>query len=192
VRQEIQAAGKWPQALVEIPKAEETVKNDDAKTNDAKKVEPIKVDEADKSDDDPIGIGAGVEELLEKAIERGRAEGVAIGKADALNAIEESMRTITAKLTQSEKNERKIQSAYDVLSAKYEALKKSCDEQVKVLTAKLDEVTAKNQKFLAGALSFSPDVMTWAEAIRACAGSYEQAAKKYPELRKAFIEQNKK
>lgn len=189
VRQEIQAAGKWPQALVDIPKMEE--KHEDEQADLPKTDGETSADNADKPADD-AGIDAGLVEMLGKATERGRIEGVAIGKADASKELQSGIDSLTAKLAMAEKNERKIQGAYDSLKARYAVLEKSCEEQVKVLTAKLDEVTARNQKFLVGALSFSPDVQTWEEAIRACAGSYEQAAKKYPELRKAFNAKNNK
>ena len=186
VRAEIEASGKWPQALVEIPKQEES-KDENATDEGAKVDEPAKVDPPAKPEDDAV-----LQSMLTAAVERGRVDGISVGRAEAHAETTEGMKSLESKLKAAEKIAAKYQGERDALSAKLSALEKSSLEQVKVLTEKLDAATARASKFLSGALSFSPDVQTWEEAIKACDGDYAKAAKKYPELKKAFNEKNRK
>ena len=80
----------------------------------------------------------------------------------------------------------KHQGERDRAIAKNETDAKLAADQIKTLTEKLDTATARVRKFLDGALAFSPSVESWADALKACGGDYEKAAKAYPELKRAF------
>lgn len=80
----------------------------------------------------------------------------------------------------------KHQGERDKAIAKNETDARLAADQIKTLTEKLDTATARVRKFLDGALAFSPSVDTWADALKACGGDYEKAAKQYPELKRAF------
>ena len=42
-------------------------------------------------------------------------------------------------------------------------------------------------QYLAGALTFQPEILTWAQAMEVCGGDYAKAAKQYPQLREQYV-----
>jgi hypothetical protein len=133
-----------------------------------------------------------VDPAIEEAYQRGLKDGNAIGRSELTAEMTEKQEAAAKKIGKIEAVARTYQGEADSLKAKIASMESVHAAQVKVLTDSLNEATVRVRKFLDGALSFSPDVMTWAEAMRACNGDYEKAAKQYPDLKKAFIEQENK
>lgn len=94
-------------------------------------------------------------------------------KIDGLNALAAQM--------QSERDK-----ARDELAKAVTQHEKSLSEMSEQLRAATDRVA----KFLDGSLTFSPSPQSWQEALKACDGNYEQAAKQYPELRDKYNAEN--
>jgi ATP-dependent protease ClpP protease subunit len=189
VKQEIVAAGRWPKALVEMPKQE--VKKDATQSNNgAVATAPVEPIAAVKSPDvapvqqDTEQIQA---ELLAAEYQRGLVDGLAKGKAASLIEIESEVTALKAALETAQAESRKNQSEKDKLTAALKAAQIASDERAKVLRAELDEATAKLRKFVSGALTFSATVETWPEAVADCGGSYEKARAKYPQVFERYL-----
>ncbi len=182
VRQEITAAGKWPQALVDIPAPkQEEPKHDDAPNGGTAGDAPGATVPPVKPDDD--GVAA--------RIEQARLDGIASGKAVAIaeyaGAVEKLKETNKAQAALIAK----LQSEKDKAEARAVASDKSADDRCKVLREQLDSATARLSKFVDAAAAFSPAIESWEEAMVACGSDYEKAAKQYPELRKQYEAKHK-
>ena len=184
VRQEITAAGKWPQALVDIPapKQEEEVKDDEA-TDGAKVDAPVPPVVPEQPADEP--------DAVEAAYDKGRIDGMAQGQAKAVEDHAGAVEKLTGTVRAQAALIAKLQSEKDKAEAKAQAAEKSADERVKTIREQLESATARLSKFVDAAAAFSPAVETWDEAMRACGGDYEKAAKQYPELKKRYVAEHK-
>lgn len=182
VRAEIEAAGKWPMALVDVPPKGGS--NGSSETDGS---------------EDHAGVAPGVPPVAavpdhSAAIEAARVAGFDAGKAEVDSALlarakagEERVLSLTAeivavngKLDASIAEARKLQGERDQARAHAEKIK-----------AALDEANAKVARLLSGGLSFSPAIETWAEALKACNGDYEKARKQFPEVYRAQRENDK-
>ena len=225
VRAEIEAAGKWPQALVEIPKAVMVGKCKDCGAVQKETTPPCAacgsqnveaVDEADSKTKEKGNENEGTEggesgsggseagnggsssqsanaaqsgdshEPHAQGSASGYEVGYAAGRSDATGELAERVRGLQERLTKADALAAKHQGERDKAIAKNETDARLAADQIKTLTEKLDTATARVRKFLDGALAFSPSVDTWADALKACGGDYEKAAKQYPELKRAF------
>jgi hypothetical protein len=181
VRAEIEAAGKWPQALVDIPPQKEqdaSTTNDGTAGNaggavvnaDGAAVFGIADIEAAKAD----GFAAGKE----------AADSLLAGRADAAESCVLALKAEAARvqglLDASIAESRKLQGERDQARAFGEKTK-----------AALDEATTKITRLLAGGLTFAPSVETWADALKAAGGDYEKARKQFPDVYRAQREQDK-
>jgi len=230
VRAEIEAAGKWPQALVEIPKAVMVGKCKDCgavqkETNppcaacgsqNVEEVEQSETETKEKKNEHEGTEGGkrggegskagngGSSSQSTNASQQGDSHeshapgstpgyeaGYAAGRSDATGELAERVRGLQERLTKAEALAAKHQGERDKAMAKNETDAKTAADQIKTLTEKLDAATARVRKFLDGALAFSPSVETWADALKACGGDYEKAAKQYPELKRAYNEAKK-
>lgn len=222
VKQEIVAAGKWPKALVDIPKAKEDATCPTCKHRFDYAAQPetsmgavacpacgATVTQADcdtkqniikevKADVLTVTSGASLvppvtetepakpTDELKAEYEKGKVDGIAEGKTQSLIELGDQVVELKNKLADSEKLAAKYQSEKDKLTAQLVAEKESAEKRVKVLRDELDAAAVKLTQFVSGALTFSPAVETWEEAMKASGGDYEKAAKQYPELRKAY------
>jgi ATP-dependent protease ClpP protease subunit len=176
VKQEIVAAGKWPQALVEMPKQEEN--QDVHKANvGAKPVAPVIAPLNNKSADDAE---------YKRGYEDGKKDGDAVARAACQVEFEYQAVALKTRLTSVEKEAAKNQSDKDRALAQVQTVQKTAEDRIAVLTAQIKELTDKWTKHVSGSLTFSLPVETWEDAIRECGGVYEKAAVKYPELRKMY------
>jgi ATP-dependent protease ClpP protease subunit len=171
VRQEIVAAGKWPQALVEIPKPEEV------KPDASKPVEPVAAPVAAVEPPTPEQPADAQTEY-----KRGLADGEAIGRQAAITELGDQAEALKARLAVIEKEARLNQSEKDRLAAQLVQVQKVADERAEKLRKEVKDATDKLARHVAGSLTFQPAVETWEDAMRACAGNYVKAAKEYPEL----------
>jgi len=182
VRQEITAAGKWPQALADIPPPkQEEPKHEDAPAGGTAGNAPGAVVPPVIPDD----------EGLKARIEQARLDGIATGKAETLAEHSGAIERLTATNKAQASLIAKLQSEKDKAEARAGNAEKASDERCKVLRDQLDAVTVRLGKFVDAAASFSPAVETWAEAMAACGGDYPKAAAAYPELRKRYEMENK-
>jgi ATP-dependent Clp protease protease subunit len=181
VRAEIEAAGKWPQALVEIPpeggsNGSTTDNGTEGNAGAAPIVPPI----------------AAMPDVA--AIEAARTAGYAAGKDAADSAIlaraqagenrvlalTAEISALTGKLDASIAEGRKLQGERDQARAMAERNKTA-----------LDEATAKITRLLSGGLTFSPSVETWEQALKACNGDYVKARNQFPDVYRARRENDK-
>lgn len=190
VKQEIVAAGKWPQALVELPKVEEVK---DVHIADKGAVVPAPVVEvvADKSADvaPVVSEPPVVEEIaaVSPEYQRGFDDGTAAGKVAALLSLDSEVAKLKQALEQAQAEARKNQSEKDRLAAALKAEQKASDERAKLLQASIDEATARLRQFVSGSLTFQASVETWSEAMSACGGNYEEARKKYSQVFEKYL-----
>lgn len=172
VRAELEAAGKWPQAC--------KLEAHDAgkRTDGAGDVPPVVPSE-------PAAPADGAADLAAE-YERGRVAGCAEGEARAVAEFGEKVEALKRKLADAEKLASRHQGEKDRLAAQLAAAQKASDDRAAALRTELDAATAKLRQFVSGALTFSPAVETWPEALAACGGQYAKAAEKYPEILKSY------
>lgn len=175
VRSEIEAAGKWPKALVEMPEAEaEKQKGKDVpETAQGSVVAPaVQPKQSDTPADDA-------------EYKRGYGDGLAAGKAESEKTHAAELGKAVEQIEAREKLIREHQSAKDVAEGKAKnALKQSdvrsaeMQKQIESLTVTLQEANDRLAKFLGGGLAFTPaPIETWEEAMQVSNGDYEKAAK---------------
>ncbi len=197
VKKEIEAAGKWPQALVDIPKEEkemekkpkaelkpDEVKNDNAPAGGSEVKEDAKPDLPDKPAD-------------EKAAEEISAEYLR-GCADTKVACEleyaKQLADLTEQIERRDALAKKLQSEKDKAIADIKAgerklaeREKTLNEQISKLNDALKDSNERHSKLLAGGLTFAPAAPeSWEEAMTQCNSDYVTAAKKYPKLRDEY------
>jgi len=202
VRAELEADGKWPQALVELPEDEPTTEGgaqDDGSTagtesnegeaaeGDAEPTVPEGQAEGEEAiaggietpaDEQPADVTVVVGDGPEAADETLLARALA-GEALVLDLLAQ-LDAAGAKLDASIAEARKLQGERDQARATVE----------KTATA-LTDANAQIKRLLSGGLSFAPQVETWAQAMTACKGDYDQARKQFPDVYRAQREQDK-
>jgi hypothetical protein len=183
VRAEIEAAGKWPVALVEIEATEgvsDAGATDDGTKGDASDavdaagkpaVFGLADIEAAKADGFKAGKEAADEDLLKQML----------SAADAVTAHLAKIADVQGKLDAQIAESRKLQGERDQARAAGEKTK-----------AALDEATAKITRLLSGGLTFTPSVETWADALKQTGGDYEKARKQYPDVYRSQREQDER
>lgn len=185
VRQEIVAAGKWPQALVELPPVEsKEVPHGNQTAQGADVVAPVVAQPAAI----PTDADVTDQELdrLEAAYESGKADGLAEGSAKALADLMPQIEQWKAKLAAAESEASKHQSAHDKLVARIAALEAAHEARMQAVRSQLDEASSRLRQFVSGSLNFTPAVETWADAMRET-GDYEKARAKYPQLFDVYL-----
>ena len=175
VKQEIQAAGKWPKSLADMP-AQEGMKDEDS-TDDGAGSDAAK-GASDSSDSANAAHGA----ALKVEYERGKLDGIAEGSARAVAEYGDQIGKVKQALADADKIARAHQSEKDKLAAQLAAALKAGDDRAAALREQLEAATAKLKQFVSGALAFSPAIETWQEALTACGGDYATAAAKYPQV----------
>jgi len=181
VRAEIEAAGKWPQALAEIPQegggdgstADDGAKGDESAEPDvpqAPAMPDASLIEAARSE----GFTAG----REAASETMRAQ--LLTAADVVAEKAKKITELSGKLETSIAESRKLQGERDQARATADKTK-----------AALDEALAKITRLLSGGMTFQPAIETWSEALLACGGDYEKARKQFPDVYRAQRENDK-
>jgi len=186
VKQEIVAAGKWPQALAEIPAEPEKVE------------EPVPVPEVEKKEEvvdvpetkpDAAQVAEPVEAVKpadDSEYKRGFADGEAVGRKAAVAEIGDQAEVLKARLVVVEKEARAHQSEKDRLAVEMAKAVKQSDERAVMLRGQIEDLTDRLTRHVAGALTFQAAVETWDDAMRECAGDYAKAAKKYPALLEVY------
>jgi ATP-dependent protease ClpP protease subunit len=212
VRAEIEAAGKWPMALVEMPVATMIGKCIDCghvqkETNPpcakcgSQNVKEVDESNASTTDDGAKGDASGADGASGQPavfgpadIEAAKAHGFTAGKEAAddkllvrARAGEERVIALTVDL-------KRVQGLLDASVAESRKLQGERDQAraaVEKHKAALDEANGKLAKLLAGGLTFQPAVETWADALKAAGGDYEKARKQFPEAYRAQREHDK-
>jgi ATP-dependent protease ClpP protease subunit len=182
VRAEIEAAGKWPVALVEIEATEggsDAGTADDGTKGDASGA----VDATDGAAMHAIGYGTG----YAKGFDDGKAECEASVLARAQAAEDRLLAEVTEK--------KRVQAMLDAQIAESRKLQGERDQaraSSEKIKAALDEATAKITRLLSGGLTFTPSVETWADALKQTGGDYEKARKQYPDVYRSQREQDER
>jgi len=173
VKAEITAAGHWPKALIEIPEeAKETKTMEGAKNENGNTVGAASAGLATTGNaSQPANGGTPPAEVQTQA---------EIGYA--LKLAEYAEKIAVAK---------KEHDDIDALQRRTQGERDSARSQAEKLNAALAETTAKIERLLSGGMSFTPQVETWEEALKACGNDYEQARKKHPDLYRQRREQDK-
>ena len=191
VKAEIEAAGKWPKALVidmEQPKQEEG--DGDGKTEGGEGEGKGKPDGGESG-----AANDGIKPIIEQARKEGFDSGMASGLSKGLSEGEAKRIAEASALQEQLRAASKVASKYqgerDALQARVSAMEKTHADEVKRLTEMLDDSTKRISKLLDGALTFSSEPKTWEEAMKACGNDYVAAAKKYPELKSAYNEKKR-
>jgi len=207
VKQEIVAAGKWPKALVELPveKIKPEVISDGSKTNQVAGNTPAV---------EPIPPAVATDAPVVKTYEQGLAE-AEINHAENLKGLQGVVELAQAQIVELKtamadaiaKRDAQIsehQSAKDKAIAKattdalaYEkriaSEARSFTQTINDLKTTLGDTTARLNKLLGGSMAFTPAPLdTWEEALAACEGDYEKAAKTYDSDRKLRNAYNQK
>jgi len=186
VRQEIVAAGKWPQALVEIPPrdAKQEVNSNVSKPDRADSA-PVASTEPAKPDESEVSEGTKPEDTTEYQL--GYAAGQQHGRSEANAELTSKLEELSKRLAVAEKEARANQSEKDRLSSALKSLEAAARKQSEDMTKQIKELEIRLAKHVAGSLTFSPAVETWEDAMRTCGGNYAKAAEAYPELRKRYL-----
>jgi len=196
VQAEIVAAGKWPKALVEIPK-QETANADATPTGTAGDQSSAVVPAGKPADAPPPPTD----------YEKGFADGTAKARATAIAECEIDRTNLIAthkeEIAKRDQLIRDHQSAKDIAIADSAARLAKAENEAKVrehdlqLTIEKLTVTVKDSgerlnKLLSGGMSFSPaPLATWEEALQAANGDYAKACALDPD-RKLRNEYNAK
>lgn len=213
VRQELEAAGKWPQALVEIPPQEE--KPDAPSTPGRPAVVPPaatmppapaavpqderpdyragydngyaagSVDQAGKTADAVSKLQSRVGKQDELIREHQSARDKAVAAAErAQQALADAQKKAAADLSAAKQEaDRQLAAANDRLSKTAQQHAADCE----TLRGKLGEACDRIGKLTQGALTFSAATdLSWPEALQACGGDYAVAAGRHPEALRAY------
>ncbi len=183
VKAEIVAAGKWPQALAEMPDVE---------------TEPIKSEEKPNADVTATGTASEgapavvppdqpADDAIKAADSAGYGRGFAEGETSAKAQYASQLGAIGAQV-----GELKIKhDTLEILQRKTQGERDSARAQGEKLNAALKDATAHLERLLSGGMSFAPSVEGWADALKACGGDYERARKQFPDLYRASRDQDK-
>jgi ATP-dependent protease ClpP protease subunit len=199
VRSEIEAAGKWPQALVEIqtdtpppppaePEKEKPDGNDkpEGSAPDAGLAPGDAGKPADAPDAAPDAIAA--------AYERGVADGRAAAESSRSAEIAEFQAGLARRdglISHHQSRADKAEAAVEAGKRALSAAEASHALKMSEMSEKLKDANERNSKLLRGGMSFEPaGPETWEEAMRACCGDYVQAVRRYPKLRDEFVRKN--
>jgi chromosome segregation ATPase len=106
---------------------------------------------------------------------------------DLTNQIEE----LRAKYTALDAEKRGVQSKLDKVTAEFETAKKTHTAAILNMQDALEKANARIVRFLGAANSFSPEPKDWAEALKLCNGSHEQAKARFDHLRQAYNQEQK-
>lgn len=210
VRAEIEAAGKWPQALVEIPKAEtcgvcgdcghqqkemnppcakcgsQNVKSGEWKDNQDENADTNGSKGKGKGNQTDAGKSGNTASDFESGVIEGR---VLVETEYAAKLADLSGQILALKKSVTD-FESKIKDL-DALQRRTQGERDSARAQSEKLTVSLKDATAQIERLLAGGMSFAPVVETWADAMKTCGGDYEAARKRFPDLYKAQRDQDK-
>jgi len=187
VRKEIEAAGKWPMGLADIPeeKPQQEGGNDGNATCDGTEaheaVEPV----------EPV-VATVSAKTYEDGVADGRDEMARFHEA-RVKELDAERQSDKVKLQQAEAEARKQQSEKDkavaALSKEIDVLKQrsvaamaEADAIINKLRAEKQDIAARLARFLGGSLAFSPDYQTWEEALAANKGDYSKTRQQYPAL----------
>lgn len=178
VKAEIEAKGLWPKALVEI---KEEVQDVHAVTEGAADAEAtpvvVTVQPADEKKEDPSA-----------AIEAARIAERAAGEVACAKMAQEYQDQLSIKVSEV----KALQSAKDKAAEQHKKDVAALESKLNELTESLKGANERINRMLAGGMNFSPEITTWEDALKACKGVYEDAARKYPELRNKYNEMNKR
>jgi len=160
--------------------------NDNADTAGAAGDVPPANDGAGKPANAPDPIAEADAQGYERGLAEGRRE-ASITHAATLGELTER----AVKLTKQIADLTKASATADALQRRTQGERDSARAQVEKLNAALNEATRKIERLLAGGMSFAPSIETWADALKACDGSYEVARKRFPELYRAARDEQK-
>jgi hypothetical protein len=156
----------------------------------------------DEPEPDPVAETTDDSEVIEEVIEEPADElnlpavdilsadyaaGAAAGRAQALEEYAEQVEALTARLDEAQSESRKHQSAYDKAQADIVRITGEHDAATNELRIRLEEATERAEKFLAGSLTFSPTIETWADAMAAHDGDYAKARAAHPDLYQQYM-----
>jgi len=116
------------------------------------------------------------------------AAGIAAGRIAATEEFHQAVNDLQARLTGLETLTRRLQGERDAARAELSKERENRTKDVAEMTAKLQETEGRLARHLSGSLSFVAGPQTWLAAMEACGGDYATAAKRFPELRRAFNE----
>ncbi|MEN6360051.1 MAG: Clp protease ClpP [Smithella sp.] len=180
VKQEIVSAGKWPKSLVELPDVTPKTEED---ANGSKPDKWAGENASTKS----AGAVPADDQTEHKEYLRGLADGIAQGQASAVSEFGTQVSALKVELELAQTESRKHQSEKDKLTAALKTTQAMSDERAEVLRKELETATAKLKQFLSGALTFSPAIETWADALAACNGNYEKARSQYAAIFEKYL-----
>lgn len=194
VRAEIEAAGKWPKALVDLPQietppaegAQKEAQNAEVEHGTQEGIEP-------ENDTQPVAVeptaaGDAAPESAEYArgYAAGREDGIAVGRSEAERDIDDRVRKLTKSLESMTQLASKHQGERDKALAEIQTEKAQYEKRIALLQAELENAAARIREHVAGSLTFSPTIETWEDAMRECGQVYEKAAQRFPELLKQY------
>ena len=113
------------------------------------------------------------------------------GRGAALAEYGARVTELEAKITNLETIHAKVQSERDKALATIKRIKAEHEVSLTEMSEQLRVANERASKLLDGSLAFSSGPATWTEALEACGGEYDVAAKQYPELRDAFIAEHR-
>ena len=178
-------------AVLETPKTEdegnESGESADDSTGDTSEGEEGGTDTGDTGQGDTSeneGESGAPED--EAGTEGSYQDGLAIGRSAAIGETAEQMEALKAKLETAEALASKHQSERDKALEQVKQTRADCDKVCAGLRAELDISTERLRKYVSGALTFSPSVDSWEDALKAYGGSYEKAIAAHPDLCKAY------
>jgi ATP-dependent protease ClpP protease subunit len=180
VKQEIIAAGKWPTALVEMPKEESHGNAADAGAAD---VPANEQDASDNAELDKARINAAIEDAY--------ARGHSAGLDEAAKTADEKLTKLLSGTKRLEELQARTQSERDRARADLANEITIHAADVKELRDKLADADRRLLKFIDGSMSFSPAIETWADAMAACGGDYAKARKEYSQVFERYMQETK-
>ena len=185
VKAEIEAAGKWPKALIELPPEPE--KTEPSKMKQGGKDGNASSNGAEGDGKTPPNKSGKPADATPPAASGTFGDDYAKGRLDADTDHAGKLTEILAAMTALKKSNADL----DAQQRRFQGERDSARAQAEKLNAALSEATAKIERFLTGGMSFAPSIETWADALKASGGDYELARRKYPELFRAERESQK-
>ena len=119
-------------------------------------------------------------------------DGLAIGRSSAVSEFAEQVTDLKEKLQAAEDRCSQFQSERDKAHAQLTQTRTEADKVAAGLRLEIEQLTDRLTNYVKGALTFTPAVETWEDAMRSCGDNYVKAKEKYPDLCEKFRAEKRK
>jgi len=152
-----------------------------ANDNDA---QPDNLPDGGQTPATPPGAGT-----AESDYQRGFKAGQAAGQAAAVTDCAESVNSLKQALEKANALQAKTQSERDKAFNDIKKLQEEAEQETAALNAQLVTMETRIREFIDGSFTHSPQVETWADAMKVCNDDYAEARRRYPDAFRLYLKE---